>query len=113
MAIVLLTGKTRQKYKFTVHSKNVNFNAVGAVYAITRSYLKANGITTTHNIIYIGQTSDLSYRFDNHHQIDCFNLHNWNRICVHPDGNEASRLEKEHDLIDKYNPPCNSFACFA
>lgn len=61
----------------------------------------------THTVIYIGQTGDLSTRFDDHHKADCFTSHKANCICTHCDDDEDSRLAKEQDLIAYYNPPCN------
>jgi predicted GIY-YIG superfamily endonuclease len=102
-----LIGASGVTYNFNVHSKDVTFKALGAVYVITRRYQKQGSITFTHDIIYIGQTKDLSSRFYDHHRETCFNRNNWNCICVHQDANEASRLKKEADLIAAQNPPCN------
>jgi predicted GIY-YIG superfamily endonuclease len=107
MATLTLSGISGQKYEFIIYSKDTDFHAVGAVYAITRAYHKLNEIKSSHHLIYIGQTDDLSQRFDYHHQLNCFNRHKWNRICIHLDENETSRLEKERDLIDNYDPICN------
>jgi len=101
-----LTGVSGNQYVFEVYSKDTTFNAVGGVYAITSRQQNDQG-GFSHTRIYIGQTDNLSTRFDNHHRLDCFNRKNWNCICVHRDDNESSRLEKERDLIDNYDTPCN------
>lgn len=101
-----LTGKSGKVYDFEVWPINQAFNAVAAVYAITRRYPKSEGVYN-HDVIYIGQTDDLSTRFNNHHKADCFAKHNANCICTHRDDNEDSRLAKEADLIANYNPTCN------
>jgi predicted site-specific integrase-resolvase len=62
----------------------------------------------SHTRIYVGQTEDLSTRFDNHHKEACFDKHNKNCVCVHGEEDEDTRLEIEKDLIDKYDPPCNA-----
>jgi hypothetical protein len=106
MATLVLTGISGSSYTFTVYSQDTVFAAVGGVYAITRRYQKPDG-NFTHDIIYIGQTSNLSERFDTHHRLDCFNRRNWNCICAFSDADESSRLTRERDLIDAYDPPCN------
>jgi hypothetical protein len=103
LGTIILTGASGTKYVFHIYDKNTTFQKFGAVYAITRK--EDNSLT--HNIIYIGHTGDTSERFDNHHRIDCFNRNKWNRICIHSDDSEKSRLKKESDLIEKYDPPCN------
>ena len=99
-------GDSGNTYKFEVWPMNQSFNAVGAVYAVTRRYKNANG-GYSHKFIYVGETADLSTRFDNHHKADCFVEENANCICTHRDDDEDSRLAKEGDLIAKHNPPCN------
>jgi predicted GIY-YIG superfamily endonuclease len=103
---VTFHGKSGNAYEFEVWPLNQAFNAVGAVYAITRRYQNATG-GYSHDVIYIGQTGDLSTRFDDHHKADCFTRHKANCICTHRDDDEDSRLAKEADLIAAYHPPCN------
>jgi len=106
MATLTLTGASGTKYEFTIHDFGPDFNAVGAVYAITKRYQKQDG-NYTHSVIYIGQTEDLSTRFDNHHKEDCFTANGANCTCIHRDDDEQSRLDKESDLVEAYKPPCN------
>jgi len=101
-----LTGKSGKQYVFEVWPINTAFNAVAAVYAVTKAVQNAKG-GRTHTVIYIGQTDNLKERFANHHKADCFANHGANCICTHRDDNEKSRLAKEADLIAAYNPPCN------
>lgn len=97
-----LTGFSGNQYTFGVYRYGTNFNAIGAVYAVTY-----RNSVSKHDIIYIGQTEDLSDRFDNHHKESCFIRNNANCICVHTESNENLRLRIEQDLIHNYNPPCN------
>ncbi len=103
---ITYTGQSGTIYQFEIHSWDAPFDEVGAVYIITRRTVKPEG-GGTHVRIYIGQTADLSERFDNHHKISCFEQHNANCICIHVDDNENSRRTKEADLIAVYRPPCN------
>jgi hypothetical protein len=106
ISTVTLKGRSGQTYDFEVWALGQAFNAVAAVYAITCRY-KNSKDEYTHDVIYIGQTEDMSTRFDDHHKADCFKKHKANCICTHRDDDEDSRLAKEQDLIANYNPPCN------
>ena len=58
--------------------------------------------------IYIGQTSDISERFENHHKWSCITRNGATHICTHKSSaNETERLAEESDLIKNYNPVCN------
>ena len=100
-----LTGKSGKKYKFLVYALGTEFKPVGAVYAITKRVPNRAG--GSHTVIYIGQTADLSERFDDHHKATCFTRNGANCIGVHQEASEARRLAIEKDLIDAYDPPCN------
>ncbi|MGA2456726.1 MAG: hypothetical protein ABSF85_04100 [Terriglobales bacterium] len=100
------SGLSGTKYSFNVYPMDQSFKAIGAVYAVTRRY-KNSKSGYSHDIIYVGETGDLSTRFDDHHKADCFVSHNANCICTHVDKDEDSRLNKEDDLIKQQNPDCN------
>ena len=101
-----LTGASGTKYTFNVYPYDTEFKAIGAVYYISKRTEKTDG-SGSHAEIYIGETGDLSERFDNHHKEPCFKKHNANCISIHQESNEDKRLKIEEDLIDAYNPPCN------
>lgn len=102
---IVFTGASGARYQFDIYSWDTEFNAVGAVYFITRRTVSRG--KSSHQRIYVGETGDLSTRFDNHHKVDCFEEYQANCKCIHRDGNKRSRLAKEEDLIENYNPPCN------
>lgn len=106
IATYIFTGDSGTMYKFNVYPKDTNFKALGAVYFITQRYEKTPG-NFHHHPIYVGQSGDISKRFDNHHRVNCFERHNWNCICIHQDSSEISRIQKERDLIERYDPDCN------
>lgn len=106
LGTVTFTGQSGTDYSFNVYPIATNFKAIGAVYFITRRTVKTDG-TGSHTRIYVGQTDDLSVRFDNHHKQDCFDENNANCICIYTEEDEDTRLDIEKDLIDNYNPPCN------
>ena len=105
LSILTLKGASGQTYDFEVYSYDSDFNALGAVYAITRRTQKNDG-NYKHTLIYIGETGDLSTRYNGHHKEDCFFQHNANCTCIHLDDDENSRLATKADLIPNYNPRC-------
>ena len=98
---IVLTGASGKKYTFYVYPWGAEFKAVGGVYAV----LKQTG--STYYVIYIGQTGDLSERFDDHHKKDCFRRHGATHIAAFVEESEKARLAAESDLIAAYDPPCN------
>jgi predicted GIY-YIG superfamily endonuclease len=101
-----LIGASGTRYTFYVFPMNTQFKQSGGVYAVTRS-TGTSGQGQTHHIVYIGQTGDLSERFDAHHKADCFRKQGSTHLCAMVDPNEESRLAIEADLIAAYNPLCN------
>ena len=101
-----LTGKSGTKYQFEIYEIGTSFSAIGGVYAFTKRYEKSDG-NFSHGTIYIGETEDLSTRFDNHHKQGCIERENSNCISIHPDENEESRLAKEKDILENYEWTCN------
>lgn len=98
---VTLKGASGRSYNFDVFPWGTSFNAVGAVYSV----LKRNASNFT--ILYIGQTGDLSDRFDNHHKQSCFDRNGKNHIGVHRESSESRRFDIETDLVRNYSPICN------
>jgi hypothetical protein len=99
-------GKSGKSYEFNVYPIDQAFKGIGAVYVVARQYKNTDG-EDAYQAIYVGQTDDLSTRFNNHHKSDCFAKHKANCICTHVDDDEDSRLAKEGDLIKGLDPPCN------
>lgn len=97
-----LTGASKRAYSFQVFPWGTNFNSSGAVYAILRKTPSGN-----YSVLYIGQTGDLSERFDNHHKQACFDRNGKTHIAVHPEPTESGRFNIETDLVRNYNPMCN------
>ncbi|MBA7471466.1 hypothetical protein ES707_06772 [subsurface metagenome] len=57
--------------------------------------------------IYIGQTEDLSERFDNHHKMPCIKRNGASHIHVHLNSLQSTRLSEESDLLSNFSPICN------
>ncbi len=104
---ITFTGKSGTEYKFSIYPLNTSFKKnYGAVYFITRRYSKTDS-RYSHKEIYVGQTNDLSERFDNHHKWDCFKKNGANCVCIYGAETESVQLRIEEDLIKNYDPPCN------
>lgn len=98
---IKLKGVSGRTYDFDVFPWGTTFKPLGAVYTV----MKKNGANFT--ILYIGQTGDLSERFDNHHQRPCFDRNGKTHIGVHLESTESQRFEIEIDLVRNYSPTCN------
>jgi hypothetical protein len=97
-----LTGASNRIHQFEIYPWNTNFNRVGAVYAVLHQTAP-----TQYKVLYIGQTSDLSERFDNHHKQSCFDKNGKTHLGVLPEPGESNRFNIETDLVRHYNPVCN------
>lgn len=73
---------------------------IGAVYRI---------LSDAGRVIYVGQTDNLKERMDDHRGNDkhCMHRHSPTWVVVEVIGDEASRLLRERQLIDHFDPPCN------
>lgn len=96
---ITLRGKSGASYDFEIYPWGQEFRPVGGVYVVLKS--------ATDGTIYIGQTGDLSERFDAHHKASCLDRYGKTHIGVHLESSEARRLAIESDLIANYQPPCN------
>ncbi len=107
LADAAFAGASAKKYTFGVYPIGTSFKALGGDYVITRRTVDQDG-HGSHFIIYIGQTGDLSTRFDNHHKAQCFKNNNANCICVLLESGEKARLAIETDLCRaNEDAPCN------
>lgn len=103
---VTFTGASGRRYQFGAYPWGADFKELGAVYVVTRRSAGVLG-GSSYAPLYIGQTSDLSERFDNHHKASCFVRNGVNSICVYVEGAESTRLGIERDLLGSHQTPCN------
>lgn len=99
---ITATGASGTQYVFWVYTWGTTFKAAGGVYLVLRKEQNGN-----YTIIYVGQTGDLSERFDNHHKASCFTRNSKSHVAARMESAESTRLSIESDLIKKYNPSCN------
>jgi len=100
--LIIVPGATGNNYQFRVYEWGTLFNPVCAVYLILS---KSN--PEIYTILYVGQTSDLSCRFDFHHKQACFDRQHKTHVGVLVEKSEARGLLIKADLIDGHRPVCN------
>ena len=82
------------------------FRPLQAIYVFSRRFFRDGAFS--HTLIYLGQTSDLSTRFNNHHKETEIGEHYGNCIWIHVcNGTDKQREEEEKDLLDAYDFLCN------
>jgi hypothetical protein len=95
-------GASDVAYDFWVYPWGTQLQAVGGVYLVLKKPPNAN-----YNVLYVGQTGDLSERFDNHHKEGCFARNGRTHIGARAENSEQRRLAIEADLTANYRPTCN------
>lgn len=100
---VIWTGASGKKYTYYVYKLPPNFVAKPGNYI----FAKTNS-QNQWEAAYIGETENLSERFDNHHAMPCINRNGATHIQAHvTNGGKQARLNEETDLVRNYNPTCN------
>ena len=109
---ITIQGISGNYYIFNVYSFSEfsdlydAFKSISALYAFTKRF--PQGIGYTHDLIYVGETGNLSTRFYNHHKESCIIRNNANCICIHSFyGTESERLAAEADILNAFDLPCN------
>lgn len=105
LGTVTIKGKSGTEYDFTVYPRGQSFNAVAVVYAISKRTVKDG--KGSHEWIYIGETEDVSTRFDNHHKEYCFAEHDADCVSIHREDSEDERVRIEDDILKGRTWPCN------
>ena len=82
---IILQGASGKKYLFLVYPLGNPLPSSGGIYFISNRSEK--GI---HSPIYIGESSNLLERFQNHHKAECFEKKGANCLSIYPDNSEFS-----------------------
>lgn len=104
LGVIDVRGCSGNTYNFNVYKYGTKFKKIGAVYIILNEY---DPFDPFEDLIYVGQSEDMSERFDCHHKEQCFQKHYANYIGIHSESEEDTRLDIEKDIYDEYSPPCN------
>ena len=96
-------GKSGDGYKYYIYPIGTKLEEVPGNYIFAKESSPRKW-----SPVYIGQTSDLDERFDNHHKMPCINRNGATHIHAHrSSSDEKERRKEETDLIANYSPPCN------
>ncbi|WP_146604561.1 hypothetical protein [Rhodoplanes roseus] len=106
LATATFTGQSGQAYEFLAYDRDTEFKSTGAVYVVAIRYTVPNGSSYRH--VYVGETRDLSDSPLTHCRTACFERIGANSIFVRLEGNAERRQEIAQDLLETYDPPCNS-----
>ena len=95
-------GASGKSYTYYVYNWLNTFNSVPG------NYIFCKIVNNQWVPIYIGEASDLSERFDNHHAMPCILRNGATHIHVHANkGGKQVRLNEETDLRHNFKAPCN------
>lgn len=104
-ADIMFSGKSGEKYCFQTWPLQTRFRPVGAVFFITkRVYSNKTFRRAHHEVVYIGQTPSMSNPLGTVTQLDAFEKHGANCVCVYPASDETYRTNMVKDLIESNNP---------
>jgi len=104
-ANLILTGKSGERYCFQTWPLQTQFRPVGAVFFITKRVLtNATFRRAHHEVIHIGQTSNMSNPLGAPSDLAAFEKHGANCVCVYPASDEAYRIYMVKDLGESHSP---------
>lgn len=97
------TGKSGKKYQYWIYLLETTFSANPGNYVFAKETKPGSW-----KPIYIGETKDLSTRFDDHHKADCIKREGATAIHAHKSSTTVNhRRAEESDLVARWNTPCN------
>ena len=100
---IIFKGKSSTEYKYWIYDLGDTHDAVSANYIFVKE-TQPNSFRP----IYVGETEDISERFDNHHKMPCIKRNGATHLCAHKSSTDKKvRCEEEADLVANYNPVCN------
>jgi hypothetical protein len=104
LGIHVWTGKSGQKYRYTVYMFGTVFGPGPANFIFAHETRPGQ-----YEAVYIGQTGDLSEPFEDQVALQCMKQKRVTHIHVrHSDAREELRRAERSDLISAWNPPCNA-----
>jgi hypothetical protein len=97
-----VTGASGKEYVFWAHTWGTRFRDIGGVYLVLRQ--QAGG---GYDVLYVGQTDDLSAGLENDLKKWCFEASGGTHIAAAVETREKSRIEMQDDLLSACRPLCN------
>jgi hypothetical protein len=101
MDTVKWPGRSGNTYTYYVYEIGANLKAEGG------NYIFAKSVSGKWSPVYIGQTKDLSERFDDHHKASCIRGERATHLHAHLNARKDDRLSEESDLIANFTTSCN------
>lgn len=98
-----LTGKSGEKYMFSIALFRVAFFNKPGVYVLAKA-LEGN----RYSFCYVGHTADMSVRPFALEKADCFKRFGVDRIFHLEEANADRREHMVQDIIQAYGPSCNA-----
>ena len=96
-------GKSGREYRYWIYEIGTTINKNPGNYIFTKE-VKPDEWSP----VYIGQTADLSERFESHHKMPCIKQRGGTHIRIHVSSqDEDTRLTEEKDLVLRWHPACN------
>ena len=96
-------GASGSSYDYQIYKIGTEFKNVPGNYIFAKETSQSRWTP-----IYIGETSNLSERFDDHHKMPCIRRHGSTHIHVHTSSSNANvRRTEESDLLAAWNTTCN------
>lgn len=87
-------------------SENLEFSIKKGVYVFTKRQKNEDG-SISHDILYVGQTTDLNTRFQGHHKATELKKKKPNCLAIHECSTNEELNQVEADLIDLWGPKLN------
>lgn len=105
---VNFTGKSGRPHAFWAWPLDTRFKPVAAVYLVTkRAYRNSTYRMASHDVIFIGQTENLSETFAATVSLERYLQHGANCICVFLLADAEQRRAIELDLLASHSTYCN------
>lgn len=103
LGTILWRGRSGREYKYSICQIGATFEAVPGNYIFAEETGPGTFLP-----VYIGQASDLSQPFDQHHPMPCIRRNRAAYVHVRKnDAGDKARLAEASDLIALWDPPCN------
>jgi len=108
-ANLILAGRSGERYCFQTWPLQTRFRPVGAVFFVTKRVLTNTTFRRAHHeVIHIGQTSNMSNPLGTLSDLAAFEKHGANCVCVYPASDEAYRIDMVKDLMEQHRPVLRS-----
>jgi predicted GIY-YIG superfamily endonuclease len=96
-------GKSSQDYKYWIWDISTRFEAAPANYIFAKETSP-----NSFQAIYIGETGDISERFEDHEKWDCITRYGATHVHTHKSSTDKKeRCAEESDLLAARTTPCN------